>query len=60
MTDLENLNQYAKPDEMDSARGTLRQIIGEVTVVEDDTGVIACAKLSNDAVYKHGAENRVP
>ncbi len=60
VSNLENLNQYAKPDEMESARAALREMIGEVTVVEDDTGVIVYAKLSNDAVYKTGAENTAP
>ncbi len=45
---------------METARRLLREIIGEVTVVEDDTGVIADPKISNDAVYKSGAENWVP
>ncbi len=60
VVDLENPNKVAQPDEMDTARRALRDIIGEVTVVEEDTGVIAYAKLSNDAVYKHGAENAAP
>ena len=58
VVDLESLNQVAQPDEMETARRLLREIIGEITVVEDDTGVIAYPKISSDAVYKSGAEKR--
>jgi hypothetical protein len=53
----ENLNKFAQQDEVDAARDALRGIIGEVTVVEEGTHVLAYPKLSKNVGYKSGAEN---
>ena len=58
VTNLENLNKYAKQDEVDAARNALRGIIGEVTVVEEGPHVLAYPKLSNNVGYNSGAEKR--
>ncbi len=58
VTNLENLNKYAQQDEVDAARSALRGIIGEVTLVEEGTHVIAYPKLSNNVGYNSGAEKR--
>ncbi|MEX0708060.1 MAG: recombinase family protein [Woeseia sp.] len=55
--ELENLRKYAQPDEMESARAALREIVGEVSVVEEGPHVVAYSKV-NSAVYKPGAEKR--
>ena len=55
---LENLGQAAKPDEMEEAREALRAIIGKITVVEENNGVFAYPKISENAVYINGAEKR--
>lgn len=38
---LENLHQYALPDEVETARDALQGIIGEVTIVEEGPHIIA-------------------
>ena len=55
---LERLNRYATPDEMEAARVMLRDYIGEIAVTEEAGGVFAYTKLSNGAGYKSGAEER--
>ena len=57
---LENLNKYARQDEVDAARNALRGIIGEVTVVEEGPHVVAYPMLSKNVGYNSGAENAMP
>ncbi len=58
VSNLENLNEVAKPHEMEAARKALRGIIGEVTVVEEGDHILAYPMISKNAVYKGGAEKR--
>ena len=55
---LENLRLYAQPDEIETARGLLREIIGEVEVREEPGGVFAYSKLNITAGDKGGAQKR--
>jgi hypothetical protein len=50
--------EVAKPDEIEAARTALHEIIGEVSVVETGSRVLAYSRLSGNAVY--GAENAAP
>ena len=58
VSDLENLRNYAEPDEVETARGLLREIIGEVEIREETDGVFAYTKLNAISVYKAGAQKR--
>lgn len=58
VSDLENLRNCANPDEVESARGILREIIGEVEIREEPDGVFAYTKLNAISVYKAGAQKR--
>jgi len=60
VSDLENLRNYAEPDEVETARGLLREIIGEVEIKEETDGVFAYTKLNAISVYKAGAQNAAP
>ncbi len=51
VNNLENLREYAKPDEMETARGLLREIIGEVIVKEEPDGTYAYPTISAQSVY---------
>ena len=51
---MENLREYAKPDEMETARGLLREIIGEVIVKEEPDGTYAYPTISAKSVYISG------
>jgi len=57
VSDLENLRNCANPDEVESAREILREIIGEVEIREETDGVFAYTKLNAISVYKAGAQN---
>lgn len=56
ISDLGNLKDYAKPDEVETARGLLREIVGEVVVKETGDGTWAIPCLSTDSVYIYGAQ----
>ena len=58
VTNLENLNKYARQDEVDAARAALCGIIGEVTIVEEGPHVLAYPMLSKNVGYNSGAEKR--
>jgi len=58
VTNLEDLRDYATPDEMKSVRALLREIIGEVLVRETPDGTYAYPALSLPGVYISGAEKR--
>ena len=45
---------------MESARAAIRDIVGEVLVVEQGTHVFAKTKLNENMGFKSGAENWVP
>jgi hypothetical protein len=51
------LNQRATPGEVETARGLLREIIGEVSITEEPNGIFAYPKL-NATGYKTEAEKR--
>jgi len=55
---LENLCDYANPDEVATARGLVREIIGEIEVKETTDGVFAYTKLNATSGYKVGAQKR--
>ena len=55
---LEDLRHYATPDEIDSARQALHEIVGEVSVVEKGTHVFAQTKLNENMGLNGGAEKR--
>ena len=57
-SNLENLCDYANPDEVTAARGLIREIIGEIEVKETPDGVFAYTKLNAASGYKAGAEKR--
>lgn len=56
--DLENLKDYAKPDEVERARSLLREIIGEVEIREEPAGTFAYVSVQTAGGYKDGAEKR--
>ena len=60
IADLENLPDYAEPDEPEQARGLLREIIREIEVREEPDGVFANPKLNAISGYKCGAEDALP
>ena len=43
---------------MDSARAAIREIVGEVLMVEKDSHVFAKTKLNENMGFKNGAEKR--
>ena len=55
---LENLRHYATPDEITSAREAIREIVGEITVVEKGTHVFAQTMLNENMGLNSGAEKR--
>jgi hypothetical protein len=57
VADLENLRSRATHEDVETARGLLREIIGEVSVKEKPDGICAYAKL-NTTGYKSGAQER--
>lgn len=57
VSDRENIRNFAKPFKVETARGLLRKIIGEVEIREESDGVFAYTKLNAVGVYKGGAEN---
>ena len=57
-SNLENLCDYADPDEVTTARGLIREIIGEIEVKETPDGVFAYTKLNSASGYKSGAQKR--
>ena len=58
VSDLENLRHYAQPDEMESARAAIREIVGEVLMVEKDAHVFAKTKLNENMGFNNGAQKR--
>ncbi len=58
VSNLGDLRHYARPDEMDSARAAIREIVGEVLMVEKDSHVFAKTKLNENMGFKNGAEKR--
>jgi hypothetical protein len=54
---LENLRERATPGEVETARGLLREIIGEVSITEKPDGIWANTML-NVTGYKDGAQKR--
>ena len=57
-SNLENISDYAKPDEVTEARRLVREIIGEIEVKETTDGVFAYTKLNAASGYKAGAQKR--
>ena len=57
-SNLENISDYAKADEVTEARRLVREIIGEIEVKETTDGVFAYTKLNAASGYKAGAEKR--
>ncbi len=57
-SNLENISDYAKPDEVTEARRLVREIIGEIEVKETTDGVFAYTKLNAASGYKDGAQKR--
>ena len=57
VTDLENLRERATPGEIETARGLLREIIGEVSIKQKPDGIFAYTMLSATG-YKAGAQKR--
>ena len=57
-SNLENISDYAKPDEVIEARRLVREIIGEIEVKETTDGVFAYTKLNAASGYKAGAQKR--
>ncbi len=51
---------YAKPDEIDTARESIREIVGEVVVLEKEFHVFAYTKFNENMGFKSGAENPGP
>ena len=58
VSNLENLRNYATPDEIESARVELREIIGEVLMIEKGAHVFAQTKLNENMGFNSGAEKR--
>ena len=57
-SNLENISDYAKADEVTEARRLVREIIGEIEVKETTDGVFAYTKLNAASGYKAGAQKR--
>ncbi len=57
-SNLENLCDDAKPDEVTAARRLVREIVGEIEVKETTDGVFAYTKLNAVSGYKAGAQKR--
>ena len=55
---LEDLRHYATPDEVESARAEIREIVGEVLMIEKGTHVFAQTKLNENMGFYSGAEKR--
>ena len=55
---LENLRHYATPDEISSAREAIREIVGEISVVEKGTHVFAQTMLNENMGLNSGAQKR--
>ena len=58
VSNLEDLRHYAKPDELDSAREAIREIVGEISVFEKDSHVFAKTKLNENMGFESGAQKR--
>jgi hypothetical protein len=58
VSNLENLKDYALPDEVHSARELIREIIGEVVVREEPDGTYAYPAINTLSVYICGAQER--
>ena len=57
-SNLENLSELAKPDEIVRARELVREIVGETEIKETTDGVFAYTKLNAASGYKDGAQKR--
>jgi len=57
-SNLENLCDIAKPDEMATARKLVQEIIGETEIKETTDGVFAFARLNTTSGDKAGAQKR--
>ena len=55
---FEDLRYYATPDELESARAEIREIVGEVLMIEKGTHVFAQTKLNENMGFNAGAEKR--
>ncbi len=55
---LEDLRHYATPDEVESARAEIREIVGEVLMIEKGTHVFAKTKLNENMGFNAGAQKR--
>ena len=55
---LEDLRHYATPDEVESARAEIREIVGEVLMIEKGTHVFAKTKLNENMGFNDGAQKR--
>ncbi len=58
VSNLEDLRHYATPDEIESARAEIREIVGEVLMIEKGTHVFAQTKLNENMGFNSGAEKR--
>ena len=58
VSNLENLKDYALPDEVHSARDLIREIIGEVPVREEPDGTYAYPAINTQSEYISGAQER--
>jgi hypothetical protein len=58
VSNLGNLKNYATHDEIGSARESIREIVGEVVVLEKDSHVFAYTKLNENMGLNSGAEKR--
>ena len=58
VSNLENLRHYATPDEMESARAEIREIVGEVLMIERGAHVFAKTKLNENMGFNSGAQKR--
>ena len=58
VSNLENLRHYATPDEMESARAEIREIVGEVLMIEKGAHVFAKTKLNENMGFNSGAQKR--
>lgn len=55
---MEQLPECASPEELDSARAALKDLLGEVSIVEKGGHVYAYTVISGYAGYNSGAEER--
>lgn len=57
-SNLKNLSDYEKPDEITVARRLIREISGDIQVKETTDGVFAYTKLNAASGYNDGAQKR--